>query len=221
MVNQTHCPKLRLGPITGLTFDGCSDILYITDGTSTVYGRLTVIKQPTGTYVCGFSHLGCCAGPAAEEYTGLALLPKPARPVGRPCTTSPCYACPGIAVGTVGQAVLGNSEFSVTLRGAPANTNSAVLALGIGACRDKGLALGFCEAVRVALAPVPPILVFFGKPPVTPRPPCGAALSVPLPLPVEAGLCKLSLSAQWLVLCPGLVRGNGVTSCLTIPLSAN
>ena len=80
----TTCGTAKLGPITGLGYDSCRDMLYATDGKLTVYG---VVSN------CQFKPVGCCPA-LGEKYTGLAVRPRAAQSVGKSCTRKPCFSCP-------------------------------------------------------------------------------------------------------------------------------
>ena len=119
-----------------------------------------------------------------------------------------------MAAGQVGDAMIGNQGFALTLENAPKNYTQAILALGIGGC-GPGIGLGFCAPVRIALAPQAPLLAFFG--PAGPSSSnCGAGMTLPTPIPMDSSLCKLQLSVQWLVQCSGNPIGHGVSDCLTL-----
>ena len=208
-VDQSKCSNVRLGPITGLAYDGCADVLYITDGKVTLYGSMAITTKPVS---CRFVHRGCCTSSATERFVGLALKPSSPFARGTACTNGGCVRCPAMAGGIVGDPVLGNGDFAFTLNRAPANFTTAVLAIGFAPCTAKGLSLGFCDSVRVAVAPFQPIVMVFGNP--RPGTSCLGELRVPLAMPINRGLCGLNLSVQWVVACPR--AGTGVTPCLSM-----
>jgi hypothetical protein len=208
-VDQNKCSKVRLGPITGLAYDGCADILYITDGKVTMFGKVTVTTSPVS---CRFVHLGCCASSATERLVGLAVRPTPSVVHGRTCTNGDCLRCPAMAAGSIGDPVLGNGDFAFTLNRAPGNFTTAVLAVGFGPCHATGLRLGFCDNIRVALGPFRPLVLAFGN--RRPGTACRGEMRVPVAMPVRRSLCGLNLSVQWIVVCPK--GGSGVTPCVSM-----
>jgi hypothetical protein len=207
-VDQQKCANVRLGPITGLAYDGCSNALYITDGRVMMYGKIQVTTNPVS---CRFVHGGCCARTATEQFVGLAVKPTQPSSHGVACTNGDCVRCPTMVGGTVGDPVLGNGDFAFTLGRAPANFTTAILAIGFGPC-TSGVSLGFCGPVRIAFGPYRPLVLAFGNP--RPGTNCLGEMRVPVAIPVNRGLCGLNMSVQWIVACPR--GGTGVTPCVTM-----
>ena len=190
-----------LGPIQGLAHDSCKRTIFVTDGKQTLFG---IVVNPTGR--CSITLLACCplaVSTAGDTYTGLCLRPTPAISSGNSCTLPSCNNCSAVMRATlVGDANLGNPAFGMGLRNAPSNSDAAAFALNLGACTSPGANFGYCATVRVPLAPVPLILLFFGLPGATGS--CNRNLTVPAALPLRHG----DLRAVLLVPVGGAVPGH-------------
>lgn len=192
-----------MGPLTGLAFDPCHRTLYLTDG------RVTT-EYVISTTNCQLRPRKCCRN-TGDPFTGLCLLPHTdIHNLGRSCTTRSCEFCPTMRAELLGDPVLGNPYFGLALRNAPNKTSTAILAIGLGACTNPGINLGFCANIRV---PFPPILNFFPTAPIAANG-CNRNLNVPWMVPLNPNLCGLRLSFQWLVVCKGNPQGIGVTNCV-------
>lgn len=211
VIDSTKCSKVRLGPITGLAYDAAHDQLYVTDGRSLVYGKLAVSRTTSG-WACRFAHLGCCTNLNTEAMVGLAVASPAPLGVGTSCTTGGCETCPTMRNGVVGDAVLGNMGLRLTLRHAPTNYQAALLGIGFGPCSTRGVNIGLCGPIRVAFAPVPPVII--GIPGPGTGTGCNGQVLVPAAIPVDRALLDLRLSTQWVLLCPN--GGHATTNCLQL-----
>ncbi len=214
LVSRLACGSATqpLKAMTGLAYNGCSRMLYATDGSQTIWGLVTV--SPTGG--CTFTHRACCPV-NTEAYTGLALLPAPQQHLGKQCSVKVCNSCTP-QVSTTGDAVLGNKLFAINMTGAPSNTTAYALAIGIGSCSLPGLNLGFCQPVMISTSFPGPFVFIFGTAAIAGT--CNRNVSFPLPIPVNPKLCNLTISFQWLAACQGNPVGNSMTDCLTVQLGS-
>lgn len=212
-VNRLACgtSTVPLKAMTGLAYNGCSQVLYATDGVQVIWGPVAVSSAG-----CAFKHRACCRIPT-EPYTGLALRPAPQGHLGRPCSVPACNKC-APRIGTTGDAILGNKLFAINMTGAPSNTTAYAFAIGIGACSLPGLNLGFCQPVLISTSPPGPLVLLYGTAPIAGT--CNRNVSIPLPIPVQKGLCNLTVSFQWLAACKGNPPGNAMTDCLTLTLGS-
>ncbi|MEE2887164.1 MAG: hypothetical protein VX951_07005 [Planctomycetota bacterium] len=214
VVDSAKCLNVRLGPISGLAYDVSNRQLYVTDGRTLVYGKLSLTQSTTG-WVCRFAHSGCCTNLSSEPLVGLAMAPPASLNVGRPCAVGGCAPCANMRSGSIGDAVLGNPAFQLTLDNAPTNFRMALLGIGFGPCGATGFDLGLCGVVRIAIAPFRPLIL--------PIPGsgtgggCNGAVRLPLPVPVDEALLNVQLSTQWVLLCPN--NGNGTSNCLQLRIS--
>jgi hypothetical protein len=206
------CPGVVLGPITGLAYDDCKNLLWATDGAYEVAVTITI-----GAAGCNIQQVTCCKVPGAERYAGLCLQPSQSTSLGASCTSTPCAACPTMVHATVGDPALGNSSFALTLQNAPAGVPSVML-LSTGSCSAPGIAVpGWCGTVRVPL----PIGVSFGSP-TGGGVGCTGGVSFGLAVPFTPALCGIPLASQFFLICPlGTAVGTGVSNCLTWMISAS
>lgn len=197
------CGGLLLPQITGLGWESCRRILYSTDG-PTVVG---VTLQPN----CQVQPVSCCPGPAAAPYAGLCVLPTDNVPLGPNCTQGVCPVCPTMRHDTIGDPVIGNPTFALTLQNAPANS-VAILVLSFGNyCAGPGLPLFFCSPL---LTPLP--VATFGGFPTGPGVGCSGGVVFPLGIPANPALCGMPMSSQWVGICPGNpLIDNFTTNCLS------
>ena len=210
-VDPAKCAGQRLGPITGLAFDSNRNVLYVTDGTVTIYGDLTVTKNAQDVFSCAFQHVGCCPSATTESLTGLAVRPRAPIAVGASCTSGSCGNCPNMRSTVKGDVVLGNAEFAFVLEHAPENASVVVFGLGMGKCNTRGFNLDFCGPILLPMAQ-PPALVGLGLVPSGMG--CNRQVVLPVPVPVDRSFLSMELSAQWVVRCPN--GGRAATDCITI-----
>ncbi|MBK8975797.1 MAG: hypothetical protein IPM29_07710 [Planctomycetes bacterium] len=195
--------------ITGLGFEPCRGILYVTDGPTVVGVR----PDPN----CMVQFVNCCRLPVNERYVGLCVIPADERPVGRSCTDGGCAAC-ALTMRHVlsGDPAIGNPAFSLDLVSAPANS-SAWLLINVGSCSATGPTLGFCGPLLVPGSPV-----ILGPLPTGPGAGCAGTATQPLPLPANPALCGLGLSSQYVGLCfsaAGL--GTFVSNCISFVITGS
>jgi len=210
-VKLPNCPGVVLGPITGLAYDDCRNVLWATDGVYEVGVTIAI-----GAAGCSITQVACCKIPGAERYLGLCLQPSQATSLGANCTSAPCPACPTMVHATVGDPSLGNPSFALTLQNAPAGVPS-VMFLSAGSCAAPGIAVpGWCGTVRVPV----PIGVSFGAP-TGGALGCTGGVNIGLPVPFAPALCNVPLATQFFLFCPvGSAAGTGVSNCLTWMVSS-
>jgi hypothetical protein len=205
------CGSAVLGPVRGLCYDECRQVLHVTDGTQTLSLRRS------GPSPCAFQPIGCCnpsPGVGGYDWVGFDVEPQHARPVGASCLGRNCPACPGMALSTLGDPVLGNPTFQVAVSGAPP---AGVLALGIspGGCLVPGFPI-FCGQWHPMLAGT----IFLPAVPLGGAAPCGGTAQVPLPIPTNFALCGAPLCFQGVIACASPVGfGIGLTNALDIVLN--
>ncbi len=214
------CPgsKAQFTKITGLAFDSCRSILYITDANTTSAYAFTLTGSGRNLS-CKLTLIKCCSSVVnGRGFHGLAVMPSRARPQGRSCTKSPCGNCPQMVAGTRGDAALGNKNFALTLSNAPTNVTAAILGIGVGPCVSPGLNLGFCQ--NITITPKPPLI--FGVKVLSGFTLCSGQAQLPLPVTLQSQFCGLTLSAQWVMECRTKAGvGHGVSNCLAFQVTSN
>ena len=200
------CGTTRLGPLTGVAFDPCRNVLWATDGSATVGLRIG------GPALCGpVQQVQCCDFPGPGRFVGLAVAPSRATAVGTNCTSQGCPNCPQMAHRSVGDAALGNPSFALELVNAPAGARVAMW-INAGPCNPGGpIVPPFCGPVLVPIAP-PPVVVSLGTGPGLG---CSGAVQVPLPIPLDPALCGGVLSSQCFGICTTGLVGTFVSNCLS------
>ncbi len=207
------CQNRPLRPLTGLGYDGCRKLVWVTDG-SLVSGLSVDISQ------CTLREKQCCKMPlSTETYIGLCITPGTERSAGRSCTNGACPTCPQLRHELGGDPVIGNALFSLDLIDAPAHAR-AWLVLNAGPCQPTGpIVPPFCGRIMVPLGPLPPIVpaaVSTGG-----STGCTGNAQVALPVPVSASLCGVEFSTQYIGICPQVVMGTFVSNCLTWTVSSS
>ncbi len=197
------CPHLLGTDVTGLAYESCSKTLYATVGAATAVIRVGDPRK------CEFKVSSCCAKGQFGPYRGLAVVPGWTQfKKGRSCITKGCPFCSKLDLSLDGGAPsLGNQEFGIRVVNGPTN-GLGILGLGVSSC-GKGVPFS-CGALWL---PGNPLIVVAGR---LSGPQCGAALRVPLPVPVDGMLCGQSVCLQWVVDCGG---GEGVTSALQFTIA--
>ncbi len=217
---------IRLGPITGLAYDACGEILCVCDNNYTFVGKLSITLTPPA---CVYQVTHCCPNPSfdpvaltsARPWIGLDKMPEPVTLHCVKCGTAACNSCMP-QIGTIGYPSMGNPDFAVTLTGLPDNFTTGVMAVNLGACTPPGFGIGFCGPICVNTA-IPSVFTFF-----LPVPGgglgCTAGFTLgPLVIPNNPALCNLTVSVQAIFECVSLsgVLGNAVSECLELNLSGN
>ncbi len=205
-----QCGTSLLGPLSGLGYDSCRKVLWVTDGRRTVGGAWDAAS-------CSFVPVSCCVNGAGEPYVGLCVMPGSERSSGFSCTASTCPSCPTLRHLLGSEPTVGNPAFSLDLTNAPANTN-AYLILNLGACTAPGLfSPPFCAPILVPFAP-PPLI---GGPMATGGGAgCTGSASQGLPVPNNPALCGVMFSSQFVGVCFNTAGvGTYVSNCLTWTVS--
>lgn len=201
-------PSLSGMPITGLGYDCCTRILYATNGVETRSLRMLDPLQ------CSIQDLGCCSMQAGGGlYMGIDVVAGWTRTdLGQSCLGASCASCPGVQADLAGDPSLGNQEFALLLEHAPAGGFGLAL-LGLGSCTGGVQVPSWCGPLFPPASPLAFFLVgLTGSG-------CAASGTLPLPVPVDTGLCGLPVCSQWLVLCSG--GGTGVSNAVAFTLAGS
>ncbi len=207
------CQNSPLKPLTGLGYDACRDLLWVTDG-----DKVSGLKFDIPN--CVLVEKKCCRmSLVTEGYVGLCVMPGRERSAGRSCTNGSCPTCPQLRHVLNGDPVLGNPEFALDLVDAPARAR-AWLVFNAGPCQPNGpLILPFCGPIMVPFQPLPPIVpagVSTGG-----NTGCTGTASIPLPVGVDPALCGVEFSSQYIGLCTQPILGTFVSNCLTWTVRSN
>jgi hypothetical protein len=208
------CPGAVFGPITGLAVNGCSGILYATDGVNTV-----AINYVPAAPAIAITGTNCCLPPVVgpDPLIGLAVRPGRATSAGAVCANGVCPPCP-MNHTLRNDPNLGNAQFSLGLDSAPAGS-LAWCVIGAGPCSPPGVLVPpLCGPLFAT-----PILGTIGPVLTGGVGGCTGTATFPLGLPVIPGLCGAVLSSQCVVFCQntaGLI-GTSVSNCLSWQLQCN
>ena len=188
----TSCGTNPMGPLTGVGYDSCAEVIWVTDG-KFVKG---ISFDPIACVVLG--EVQCCLN-TVDPYIGLAVLSSTEASAGVNCTAPPCPVCTTLAHVLGGDPYVGNPAFGLNLQSAPGGS-TAFLILNVGACGPPVFSPPFCAGIRVPLAP-PPITASVptgGTPGL-----CNGSASITIAIPPNPTLCGLPLCSQYLGVCPG------------------
>lgn len=208
----TGCGTTAIRPITGLGVDGCNEVLYLTDGVTTIAWSYTV----AGGIVTMGPKTCCTLPPPApgDMFVGLAVRSGRATSLGGPCANGACPPCPMVHT-LLNSPNLGNANFALSLSGAPFNSLVWVN-IGAGPCGPGAVLPPLCGPLWTgpSLGTIGPIATPAGLG-------CGASVVFPLGLPVIPGLCGAVLSSQCLAICGGTPMGTSLSNCLSWELQSN
>jgi hypothetical protein len=213
--NVQPCPTAVFGALTGLACDWGRQVLYGTDGHSTI--AMHIATTTTSGCVQILSQDCCTLPAAAEPFVGLAIRPGGGTPHGQPCNNGTCPNCQNMLT-LRNDPCLGNAQFGLGLDHAPANALSWCL-FGTGPCHNAGVVVPLlCGPVWVgpmvgSLGPNPTGGGAFG---------CTGSTTFPFPLPADAAFAGWVLSAQCATLCfHGAGIGTALSNCLSFQLQGN
>lgn len=187
----TTCGTATMGPLVGLGYDACADVLWATDG------RFTTGRSFNPIACALISEVQCCVN-TGEPYVGLDVLANNETSAGASCTAAPCPACPTMLHVLGGDPYLGSISFSLDLNNAPGGS-SAVLIINFGACGPPVFSPPLCAGVRVGFVP-PPVTAFApagGTPGL-----CNGAATIGVPIPPNPALCGAPFCSQYIGFCP-------------------
>ncbi len=203
------CAGNLITRITGLGYDPCRDVLWVTDGTQVIGVR----EMPTPTTPCQIQQVQCCPNLGlSASFIGLGVLPATERSDGRPCGTGACPVCTSMVHRLRGDPVIGSAVFALELRQYPGQS-FAFLLFNAGQCMPPGFPF-LCAPVLVPLAP-PPIVVGPYAPTGT-LGMCDAGVAQPLPIPLDPSICGQDFATQWIGICSDATGlGNFVSNCLS------
>ncbi len=216
--NVRYCKgNLLLGPATGLAFDQCKSILFISDHKNTLAVQ----------WICytGYKSLFCCPNTCAKspvDYYGLGLKACYCSPsCEKICNESyclfsrNCLKCK-MDIKCVGNPSLGNLRFGIALQNGPAildpkrtTLNVAVLWLNFGACKCtpvffNGCKFTWCGLGGTAYKIIPYMGLSSG---------CVFNTIGHLPILFEPSLCCSRICAQWTVV--NFNGGEPYTNCIS------
>lgn len=202
------CGNTGMVALTGMTYDACEGALYVTDGTQTVVLR----SRPTAP--CDFVAVACCPrSPGLGTYVwhGIDIEPVHAGSVGASCTGLNCPTCPAMALSAIGDPVVGNPQFGLSLANAP-SPSVFVGAIAPGPCHLPGLPV-FCGRWHTDLAGI----VWLPGLGLAGAPGCNGNIDVRLPIPYDYVLCGANLCVQGVVVCRNSTAfGLGLTNALEL-----
>ncbi|MBK8980093.1 MAG: hypothetical protein IPM29_29690 [Planctomycetes bacterium] len=186
------CGSSPMSPLTGLAYDGCAQVLWVTDGRFTT-GRS---YDPIACVLLG--EVQCCLN-TVERYIGLGVMPSTETSVGANCTAGTCPTCPTMEHVLGSEPYVGNTAFTLDLVNAPGGSVGYVF-FNFGPCGAPILAPPFCAGIRVPVVPPP----FSGSGPTGGTPGlCNGAASVSVPIPSVPALCGVPMCSQFVGVCPG------------------
>jgi hypothetical protein len=207
------CLTGLLQAITAMTFDECSDTLYLSDGRQT--SVQVAVFSPTSPCPV-LRPVACCVlnHPAGETWYGFDIMSIVGRRLGGSCTSRPCPNCPNMSFDAVGAAVPGNGSFGFRFDDAPTGARGYVF-INFGACSAVPL---FCGTFFPALVPPPiglgPILLNGAGV-------CDGTGFMPVPIPNDFNLCNALLCVQGLVVCSSTAGiGLGLTNAVVVPIGS-
>jgi len=200
------------GAVLGLACDWGNQVLYATDGVTTV-GMNYVWAAPNvlpGPVTC------CPTTAVVDPMIGLAIRPGRATSVGQPCANGSCAPCPQIH-SLRNDPCLGNAQFTLGLDQAPSSA-LALLAVGIGPCMLPGVGgPPLCGPLYTV-----PLLGTIGPNLTGGVGVCNGTTNFTIALPVAPGLAGQVFSSQCVTIClGGGVLGFGMSNCLSWQLQGN
>lgn len=142
-------------------------------------------------------------------FADFAMTPVTWRRLGLSCVPSAaCASCPAVALTPAGDALIGNTSFSIALTNGPTG-GAGVCLLGFGSASPTPLPI-LCGLLYPRLP-----LIDLGSVPLTGSGTCDGSGVVPLGIPNQAGLMGLFVTLQSAYLCPaggvGLTEGIEIT----------
>ncbi|MEM7203763.1 MAG: hypothetical protein AAF628_26100 [Planctomycetota bacterium] len=206
------CDGDRIGAITGVAYDGCRDVVVVTaDQPGAPEPILLYLRVNPSN--CQPQLVRCCTPALNFNLVGLAIKPSRATSVGTNCSNLGCPACPQMRHAVVGDAVLGNQDFRLDLRDAPANS-VASLFLGAGACSPPGILVRpFCGPLLVPVVPFLPVVVSAPTGGGAGGGACSGNVRIRAPIPLDPVFCGGVLSTQFVGVCATAVLGTYVSNC--------
>ncbi|MCA8951815.1 MAG: hypothetical protein KDE27_20060 [Planctomycetes bacterium] len=208
----TACPTVPFGAITGLACDWGRQVLYATDGNSTIAMRYQI-----GAVCVQIVAVNCCTlAAAADPYVGIAVRPGRATTSGQPCANGTCPNCP-MQHSLANDPNLGNAAFALDLTGAPAGSLAWCI-IGAGPCTMPGVVVApLCGPIFAQ-----PTLGVLGVNPTGGAGGCSGGTSFAFPLPPLPGLAGWTISSQCIAICTGSAGiGTAVSNCLSFTLQGS
>lgn len=202
-------PTAPLGAITGLAFDDCDELLYVTDGTKTLSMRRTAL-QP-----CSYQPVACCLiGPAGNQsWAGIDIEAVHPVALGQSCLGGNCPNCGNLALVAHGDPNVGNPDFGISIVNGPVG-GRAFLAFNVGRCTPQNLPI-FCGPFYPDIGALPPVIIGLGV--LNGGAPCDGSIRSRIAVPLDFSLCGGALCFQGIVLCPVAVQPSvALTNALQI-----
>lgn len=144
-------------------------------------------------------------------FADFRMTPLRWRSVGASCFESTCAVCPGSSLEPVGDALLGNAGFGLTLSDGPVG-GAAIWFFGAGSPASSPLPFA------CGLLHLPPPLFELGATSFSGAGNCTAATNLPLPLPADPLLFGAFATAQAAILCPG--GSLGLSNAVEFPIGS-
>jgi hypothetical protein len=182
----TTCGTNTMGPLLGLAWDDCADVLWITDGRFTTGRRINPI---TCTLL---SEIQCCTN-TGEPYIGLDVLTNNEGTTGSNCTAGSCPACPTLQHVLSSDPYFGNPAFSLDLINAPGGS-TAVALFGAGPCGPPFFSPPLCASLYVASFSF--AMAAGGTPGL-----CNGSAALTFAIPPNPALCGATFCSQYLGVC--------------------
>jgi hypothetical protein len=196
------------GAVKAMTYNSCTQILYVTEGTVMLKMDLSNLASPKNLNA---SQACCKFAVKGKGWAGLAIVPKSVtKSVGTSCLGTGCPNCSSMSLAFVGgDLALGNKDLALQITGAPGG-GLAGFYLSPGNCQTPGFSL-LCGAVHPVISAGLPL--FIGNFPLSGTS-CAGTLKLPTPVPSSASLCNLPICAQFLIRCPQGGLAAGFTNAL-------
>ncbi|MHC4851849.1 MAG: hypothetical protein ACYTF5_07500 [Planctomycetota bacterium] len=198
-------------PVKAMTYNSCTRILYVTEGTVTLKMDISNLAKPVNLN----ASTPCCKFNVKNKvWNGLAIVPNSViKSVGTSCLSSGCPSCSNMTLGfTGGDLALGNQDLAIQITGAPAG-GTAGFYISLGNCVTPGLSLpGLCGAIHTPISAGQPL--FIGNFSLSSGSGCTGIMKIPTPMPSDRSVCNTSICSQFLIRCPSGGGAGGLTNAI-------
>ena len=198
-------------PVTGMAYNPCTKVLYLTEGNAMLKLDITNLSKPVNLNA---SAKCCKLNLPRKAWAGLAYVPNSVvKSVGQSCFNSGCTKCSNMTLGfTGGDLALGNQDLAIQVTGAPAGGQAGFF-LSPGKCQTPGLSLpGLCGAIHLTIGTGIPI--FVGNFSLGSGTGCTGSMKLNAPIPSNAALCGRTICSQFLIRCPAGGLAAGLTKAI-------
>jgi len=198
-------------PATGMAYNPCTKVLYVTEGNAVLKLDISNLTKPVNlnaTTAC------CQLNLTRKAWAGLAIVPNSVvKSVGTSCLNTGCPSCPSMKLDfTGGDLALGNRDLAIQITGAPAG-GLAGFYLSLGKCQSPGVSIGgLCGAVHLTFSAGQPL--FIGNFSLGTGTGCNGTMKLAAPIPSDASLCGVAFCSQFLIRCPSGGLAAGLTNAL-------